>query len=298
MNKILTGSRGLVGQAILRQDNSFICSSTDLTQPEASIQNFTQYRPEQCIMCAAHVAGIGGHKKHTEFLEQNTLININTLNAARLFGVKDLLALSSVAAFPQNFHNLREDLFQIGEPHEAEYGYSLSKQVLDAHIQLIRKEYGLNYCCIIPTNIYGTHDNFNLQTAHVIPSLIHKIYLAKKNNVDLMVWGDGRSLREFIFADDLATILCELLYKSNLPDRLIVAYPQVYNIRDIVDILVKISDFEGHVYFTVGPNGLRSRECDTSRLKTLVNNKPHTDLEEGLEKTWEWFCQNYPNVRL
>lgn len=309
MSKIVlvTGKNGLVGSSIYE----YCCNNNiynfifvgrengDLSKYNEVKEIFDEFRPSKVIHTAAMVGGVGAHTgKHALFLEQNCLINLNILKACKSYNVKTLLALSSVAAFPHNCHFLKEEYFKLDTPHEAEFGYSLSKILLDNHIQLLRQEYNLNYCAITPVNIYGPNDNFNLKTGHLIASLTRKTFEAKTNNTDLEIWGDGLSLRQFIYSKDLASILIKLLNISDLPERLLIANPKTYNISNIVDILIKIADYKGNIKYNIAkPSGLRARECDVTRLKNLIG-LPTTNLEDGLKFTYDWFLGHYSQAKL
>lgn len=267
---------------------------SNLKNYQQTLEIFDNFRPQKVIHTAAKVGGVGAHKGlHHKFLEENCLININVLKACQEYKVKTLLAISSVAAYPYNYEYLTEDNFIIAPPHEAEFGYSLSKILLDSHIQLVRQELGLNYCAVTPVNIYGKNDKFDLKNGHVIACLIKKIFEAKKNNTDLVVWGTGNNIRQFIFVDDFAEILVKLLDITNLPPRLLIAHPQKYSIRQIVDILVKITNFQNKIiYDDSQPKGLECRECNISLLQHLIGT-PKTNLEDGLKQTYEWYKNIY-----
>lgn len=307
MNKVLlTGGSGLVGRHIFEIISkakyhvlNISSKDYDLTEKTQVEELFKKFKPDYVIHAAAKVGGLGGHiGKNSNFLYDNSLINLHMINQCIHHNVKKLLCLSSVAAFPYNCTNLKEELMCQGPVHSSEFGYAISKRLMDHYIQACRKEYQSNFCSVIPCNIYGPYDNFNLENGHVIPSLIHKIYLAIKQKTNLKVWGDGLSLREFIYVRDLAGIICTMLEKSILPDRIIVVNPKTYNIKEVVNTLAKITRFEGDIiYSNDNMNGLRVRESDTSKLKELNVGFPSTSLESGLSETWQWFLESYPNVR-
>lgn len=252
-------------------------------------------KPDAIIHCASKVAGIGGHKfKHYKFFHDNCLINSNIIQVARENSCK-LIALNSVAAYPANLPLLQEDLINTGPVHESEKGYALSKRHLDDLIQLSRED-GYDFCSVFPTNIYGPNDNFHLENAHVIASLIHKWYLMSKGSLQTF-YGDGRSLRQFIYVDDLVQIIFKLLELENLPDRLICANPCTYTIKEVSEIIRKLAGVhKTYEYFEGTKNGLRVRECDITRLIELAPTR-FTNLEDGLAITYNWFKEHYPKVR-
>jgi len=308
---LLTGYKGLVGSAVARlaplhsEVLEFHFSGTrdaDLTHQDDVESLFNRVRPHYVIHTAAKVGGIGGNMiGHADYFLQNIKMNANVINCCYGYNVEKLLAFSSVCVFPDNLQILTEDKMHDGPPFSGNFAYAHAKRMVDVHIQALKSQHGIkNFCSIIPSNIIGTHDLYNLEHGHVLPSLIHKIYLAKKNKTDLTVWGDGKSLREFISSDDVAEILLRLLIeKDEIPDRLIVAGDCQYSIREMVKFLVDASDFKGNiVYDESKPNGQRHRQSDISRLMNLFPEFKHTPVWETVEESYKWFENNYPNVRL
>lgn len=305
---LVTGANGLVGHAVRRAsgaDNNTYFFTTreeaDLTK-EADVKAlFEKYKPEYVIHTAAKVGGIGGNMAgHADYFYQNSLINTLMIHYCHLYNVEKLLAFSSVCVFPDDVVVLREDLMHNGPPFQGNFAYAYAKRMVDVQIRAYRSQYNrTNYCSIIPGNIYGTHDLYNLQHGHVVPSLIHKLFLAKNQRTNFTVWGDGKSLREFILVDDLAQILVRLLESEALPERLLVSGFEQHSIKDVVDELVKVSGFQGNVVFDASkPNGQRNRQSDLTQLKTLFPDFKPTTLSVGLEKSYRWFEATHPNVRL
>lgn len=309
MKILVTGSNGLVGNAIKKKalknpqfDFIFIGREDyDLTKENQVEDLFIKHRPNYVIHTAAKVGGIGGNMiGHADYFYQNILINSFLIHYAWKYNVEKLLAFSSVCVFPDDSQILKEENMHNGPPFSGNFAYAFAKRMVDVQIRAYKQQHGIkNYCSIIPSNIIGTHDFYNLQHGHVLPSLIHKIYLAKKNNSDLEVWGDGKSLREFIFADDLAIALIDLLKKDEIPERLTVAGNKQYSIKEVVDMLVKASNFSGKITFNgAKPNGQRNRQSDLSLFNNIFPNFNFTDIEEAIKISYDWFEQNYPNIRL
>jgi GDP-L-fucose synthase len=304
---LVTGSTGLVGNAIQRviQDSNYIVAyvnrqSGDLTKEKDVKAIFQAIRPHYVIHTAAKVGGIGGNMAgHAEYFYENILINSHVIHQAYLYKVEKLLAFSSVCVFPDDSQILKEEIIHNGPPFTGNFAYAHAKRMVDVQIRAYKSQYGVkNWCSVIPGNIYGTHDLYSLTHGHVIPSLIHKLYLAKKNNTTFNIWGDGKSLREFIFADDLANILVKLLSLDEVPERLLVSGTKQYSIGEVVDMLVEASGFSGDViYDTSKPNGQRSRQSDLSLLFKLFPEYSPIDLKDGLATSYKWFETNYPNVR-
>lgn len=309
MKKILvTGGNGLVGNAIKKyapkdSENIFVFASRedgDLMK-EADVRNLiSKHKPNYVIHTAAKVGGIGGNMAgQGDFFYQNLLINAYMIHFCHEYNVEKLLAFSSVCVFPDKVSILQEDLMHEGPPHRSNFAYANAKRMVDIQIQAYKSQFSRsNYCSVMPGNIFGPNDNYSLTNGHVIPSLIHKIYKAKGENKDFKVWGDGKSLREFLLVDDLAEILIKMLKLESLPDRLIVSGFQQYSISEVIDTLVKVSDFKGNVVYEANqPNGQRSRPSDLTLLKSLFPEFKPTDLETGLKKSYDWFSSNFPNIR-
>lgn len=308
MTKILiTGSNGLCGSAIKEEacfydqyDYYFSDSKYDLRNQNDVENLFNQDKFDIVIHTAAKVGGIGGNEaKHEEFFYDNILINTNIIRACCKYKIKKLFAFSSVCAFPDNLSLLEEDRMHDGPVFMSNFAYGYAKRMVDVHIRAAEKQYGIkNWCSIIPGNIFGRHDMYSIEYGHIIPSLIHKLYLAKYNNKDFIVWGDGKSLREFIYVNDLAKIILNLVEKDYLPNKIIVSGRQEYSIKEIVEMLITIANFDGKIIWdTSKPNGQRNRPSSKKVIDELLPDFAYSDIYNSLKITWEWFERNYPNVR-
>ena len=203
---LVTGGTGLVGSAI--NANVKVGRSYDLTNPIVCDSMFAEHNPTHVIHCAAKVGGLGGNMNYKgEYFHDNIMINTNVIESARKSGVTNLVAFLSTCVFPDDVeYPLTEKKIHLGEPHFSNYPYAYAKRMSDIQIRAYREQYGLNYTSVIPCNIYGPNDNFSLEHGHVIPMLMHKLYLAQQNNTDFVVWGSGKPLREFIFSKDVAKL--------------------------------------------------------------------------------------------
>jgi GDP-L-fucose synthase len=185
-----------------------------------------------------------------------------------------------------------------GEPHFSNAPYAYAKRMADVQIQAYNKQYGTKYFSVIPCNVYGPKDNYHIENGHVIPTLIHKCYLAKQNNTVFEVWGDGTPLREFIYSEDVATIIDLLIEKYDGIDPVIISNPEEYTIKQVVDLIVEYVGFTGEVkWLTDKPNGQYRKPSSNDRLKSIIGDYNFTTLEIGLKKAVEFFILNYPNVR-
>lgn len=307
MRILVTGKNGLLGSAIkeesLPNHEYFFVGRKDgdLTKENDVEHIYKTIRPDWVIHTSAKVGGLGGNLAFpAEYFYENILINTYMVHFAWKYGVQKFLGFSSVCVFPEGIPVLQEDLMQQGEPYPSQFAYGAAKRALDTQIRAYKASYGVeNYVSIISTNIFGKADLYNLVSGHVLPSLIYKLYLAKNNNEPLRVWGDGTSKREFVYANDLAKILNKILLLEKIPGRLIVSNNKQFSIREVVEMLCKVAYFKGEVIWeTDKPNGQRSRPSDTSLLKSLIGEPEFTDMEVALKESYNWFEDNYPNVRM
>jgi GDP-L-fucose synthase len=286
MAKILvTGGNGLVGSALKAlvseySDLEFVFSGHkdhDLTNEGDVKRLFEETRPNYVIHTAARVGGIGRNlSTPAQQYYCNILMNAFVIHYAQMSGVEKLLAFSSVCAFPSSAECLSEDILHDGEPYPAHYSYAYAKRMVDVQIGAYKKQHGVNYCSVIPGNIFGENDNFNLEHGHVVPSLVHKCHLAKQNGKPLQVWGDGTPYREFLYATDVARACIDLLnLKGELPQRIIVSGEEETQI-----------------------NGQLRRPTNKSVFAQTLPDFKYTNLKTAMKNTVRWFEKNYPKVRL
>jgi len=300
MNKILvTGGSGLVGSCF---DNTIMVSSKqyDLLDFKQTLKMFDDTQPEYVIHCAAKVGGLGGNSNYKgDFYRENILINTNVIEAARVYGIKNLVAFLSTCIFPANVeYPLREEYLHNGPPHTSNDAYAYAKRMADVQIRAYKEQYGLNYKTVTPTNIYGPNDNFNLETGHVLPSLIHKMYLAKRDNTPMYIWGSGNPLREFIYSQDVADLTMWCLFNYNESETIILSNGFELSIKDVVNTLADVMEFKGDIiYQSDKPDGQLRKPTDISKIKKYLPNFQFTPIKDGLAKTVDWFYNNYPYIR-
>ena len=306
---LVTGQSGLVGSHF-RGDlialNSKVC---DLKDAKAVNDVFSFYtdkdRQKDCVVdkvihCAGKVGGLGGNMNYKgEFFYDNIMINTNVIEACRNYGIKKLVTFLSTCIFPDNIeYPLTESKIHLGPPHNSNYPYAYAKRMMDIQIRAYNEQYGLEYKSVIPTNIYGPNDNFNLSNGHVVPSLIHKCFLARENKTDFMIWGSGKPLREFIYAQDVADLSMWVLenYKENEP--IILSTSEEMSIKDIVEIIAQHMNYKGNIIFDeTKPDGQYRKPSDNTKLKSYLPDYKFTSFEEGIKKTVNWFEENYPNIK-
>ena len=310
---LITGGSGLVGHYLRRTRRCrgggeiYLPRSRefDLRQPTAVDALFSSIRPHVVFSLAARVGGILDNKNFpADFYFDNIRIGAYTFNFAARYGVQKLINLGAGCGYPLDLQEpLREEEFWDGYPQPESASYSLAKKMLVVQGVAYRQQYGLKAITIIPSNIYGCHDNFNLEQAHVIPALVRKFYEAALHDRKVLeVWGNGSAKRDFIHAADLTTALVDaaLWYDSDLP--LNVAYGRQYSVRDVVELLTGISNFQGRVLWDdAKPSGQKSRAFSLENLhRSLPDFCPRINLKDGLADTYNWLSQHYTSelVRL
>jgi GDP-L-fucose synthase len=300
MKTLLTGAGGLVGSTInadLRLSNR---NQLDLRDWDNTYSYFKDFQPDAVIHTAARVGGLGANMNYmADFYYDNILINTNVLEAARRTGVKRVISFLSTCIFPDGIeYPLTEAKLHKGEPHGSNFGYSYAKRMLEVHSRAISDQYGLDYICVIPTNIYGPNDNFNLEDSHVLPALIHKCYLSKRDNTDLVVWGSGEPLREFIFSKDVGEITELILEHYEKKDPLLLSTSEEISIREAVETIADVMGFEGKIIFDDSkPDGQYRKPTCNIRLMDFIPEYKFTPFKEGIEQTVDWFVENYETCR-
>jgi len=300
MNKILvTGGTGLVGSS-LDIGNKISSKDVDMRDSNQVFDFFDRVKPEKVIHCAARVGGLGGNMNYKgEFFYDNIMINTNVLEASRRVGVKKVVSFLSTCIFPDNVeYPLTEKKIHLGEPHNSNYPYAYAKRMLDIQSRAYKEQYGLNYVSVIPTNIYGPNDNFNLENGHVLPSLIHKCYLAKQNNTDFKVWGSGKPLREFIYSEDVGRLTEWALDNYEEEEPIIFSTSDEISVGKLAEIVVYYIGYKGNLIFDSNkPDGQYRKPSDNSKLKGYLPDFKFTPIEEGVKKTVDWFVNNYESIR-
>jgi GDP-L-fucose synthase len=304
MTVLVTGSNGLVGSAIkefLKEDVFFANRAhADLTNYEQTLDLFRQVKPTKVIHLAALVGGIGGNLMHSgDYFRNNLLINTNVLESARVNGVSRLISFMSTCVFPNegpwplNPKNLHD-----GPPHPSNFGYAYAKRMLEVQSRAYRAQWGLDYFVLIPTNIYGPHDNFNLQEGHVVPALIHKVKNAIENGTDVNIWGSGKPLREFVFSYDIAKLTIWMLDNYFGEDPVILSSGVENSIEQLTYEICEAMGYKGAIVKDSDkPDGQFRKPSDTKLLSQLHPHFEFTPLTEGIKFTVDWFQNSYPQIR-
>lgn len=301
-NILITGGSGLLGTA-LQIKNSFKPSSKEL-----NLLNYNELKNyiiknniKKIIHSAALVGGVHANTSLIyDFFSKNLEINLNILKACKEFLLNNSIFILSTCVFPaEGPFPLKEEMLHNGEPHFTNYGYAYAKRMLEVGSRAMKQQYGINATCVIPCNFYGPNDNHNLNYGHVIPSLIHKCFIANNNNEDFIVWGSGLPEREFIHVNDLAnTIKLINEEKQEYPSTIIVSSEKSYTIKQIVELIVSKMNFKGKIIFDQSkPDGILKKPSSNFLFNECFKNFKWTSLEEGIDSSIEYFIKNYPNIR-
>jgi len=299
----VAGHRGLVGSAIVRKlqqegYNNLILRTReelDLTNFNAVSEFFKKEKPEYVFLAAAKVGGILANSiKKAEFIYENLQIQNNVIHNAYLNNVKKLLFLGSSCIYPKMCPQpIKEEYLLSGYLEPTNDAYAIAKIAGLIMCRSYNEQYGANFISAMPTNLYGYNDNFDLNSSHVLPALIRKFHEAKvENKKEVIVWGTGSPLREFLFVDDLADALLFLMNNYNENIHINVGTGEDISIKDLAFLIKEVVGFNGQITFdTSKPDGTPRKLLDVSRINKL-GWKAKTSLKDGIKLTYEWYLKN------
>lgn len=299
----IAGHRGLVGSALVRKlrqegfGNLLICDRAQLDlRSEADVDRFfMEQKPDFVVFAAAKVGGIKANNDlPVEFLLDNLQIQNNVIRAAHGAGVRKLLFLGSSCIYPKHASQpIREDALLTGALEPTNEAYAVAKIAGIKLCQAYAREYGANFISVLPTNLYGPNDNFDLLSSHVLPALLRKAHEARENGDHaLVVWGSGKPRREFLHVDDLAEACVFLLEKYDSAEIINVGCGEDISIRELAELICDVVGFQGALTWdTTKPDGTPRKLLDVSRLHDL-GWRHSIGLREGIARTYEWFRQN------
>jgi GDP-L-fucose synthase len=265
----------------------------DLVDGAAVRKLLSAVQPEVVLHLAANVGGIGANRAHpAEFFYDNLMMGVQLLHESWKHGVEKFVAVGTVCSYPKYTPvPFKEADFWDGYPEETNAPYGLAKKMLLVQSQSYRKQYGFNSIYLIPVNLYGPEDNFDLETSHVIPALIRKCLEAiERGDEEVVVWGDGSPTREFLFASDAAEGIVLGADRYNDEEPVNLGSGEEISIKELVETIVKLTGYEGRLVWDASkPNGQPRRGLDTSRATELFGFTAQTKLAQGLRETVEWY---------
>lgn len=299
----VAGHRGLVGSAITRnlQENGYTnlvfrtSGQLDLTKRDQVDAFFEEEQPEYVFLAAAKVGGIVANNDFpADFIRDNLMIQTNVIDASHQNHIKKLLFLGSTCIYPKlAAQPMREDSLLTGELEPTNEAYAIAKIAGIKMCQAYNRQHGTNFISIMPTNLYGPNDNFDLNSSHVLPALIRKFHEAKLNNTPTVeVWGTGTPKREFLYSDDLADAAIYLMNTYNGSDLVNVGMGKDISIKELAEKIGKTVGYSGAIVFNASkPDGAPRKLVDVNRLKDL-GWTAKISLDEGLEMAYTWFLEN------
>lgn len=320
---MVTGGSGLVGSAIkdyiaettttnnnAEEDTGrrpekwiFLSSSDgDLRVRADTDAIFAKYQPTHVIHLAARVGGLFANMAaKVEFFRENILINDNVMECCRIYKVEKLVSFLSTCIFPdKTTYPIDETMLHDGPPHPSNEGYAYAKRLIDTMNRAYAEQYNCNFTAIIPTNIYGPHDNFSIQNGHVIPGLIHKCYMAKRDNTPFTIWGSGTPLRQFVYSRDLAELTVWVMREYHDPNPITLSVDEAdeVSIKDVALSVAKAMQFKGDVVFDSSKaDGQFKKTASNRKLRNLKPDYTFTTIDDGIQKAVDWFVANYESAR-
>jgi GDP-L-fucose synthase len=302
MKIYVAGINGMVGSSIQRTGISrshdivgFSSASVDFLDRAKTFDSLVNTKSDALVIAAAKVGGIGANSKYpVEFLTSNLQIQSNLIDGAYAAGIKKVIFLGSSCIYPKlAAQPISEEALLTGPLESTNEPYAIAKIAGVKLIDAYRKEFGCDWISLMPTNLYGPNDSFDLENSHVLPALLRKIHEAKKTNQkSVTIWGDGSPLREFLFVDDLASAVIDLIESSPSDSLINVGSGEEVSIEKLALLIAKIVGFQGDFIFDSSkPNGTPRKLLD-SKSMTKTGWKPAVNLSDGIRITYDWFLNN------
>ncbi|OGS39271.1 MAG: GDP-fucose synthetase [Elusimicrobia bacterium RIFOXYD2_FULL_34_30] len=298
---VVTGGAGFLGTHLVNKLNKQECADVfipkieeyDLVKMEDIKRMYSDSTPDVVIHLAAIVGGIGANREHPgKFFYDNLMMGAQLMDIGRQIGIKKFVALGTICCYPKFTPvPFKEEDLWTGYPEETNAPYGLAKKMLLVQSQAYRHQYGFNSIFLMPVNLYGPSDNFNPNTSHVIPALIKKCFDAIKNNdKEIIVWGTGKATREFLYVEDAAEGIMLATENYNKPEPVNLGAGFEISIKNLVEIIVKLTGFKGKIVWDkTKPDGQPRRCLDVSKAEKEFGFKAKTNFEEGLRETIEWY---------
>jgi len=307
---LVTGGHGFLGGHLLERLRRIGCGAVfspshadcDLTKCGAAEQLIAGYRPEVVIHAAAAVGGIGANAKNPGyFLYANAIMGLELIEASRRHQVEKVVVLGTICSYPRLTPvPFREEELWNGYPEEVTAPYGIAKKVVLVQCQTYRQQYGLNAIFLLPVNLYGPRDHFDPENSHVVPAMIRKFVEAKERGSGTVVlWGDGTATREFLYAEDAADGIVRATQCYDKPDPVNLGTGVETAIHTLAETIARLVGFQGKIAWdSTKPNGQPRRCLDVSRAEREFGFRAGTGLEEGLQRTLEWYSALAAHDRL
>lgn len=307
-NILVTGGSGMIGFALKEltkeDENNWIFLSSkdcDLTKLNEVDDLFNKNKPDYVIHLAANVGGLYKNlREKTAMFKDNVRMNENILEISNKYNIQRGIFCLSSCIFPYkpSKYPMNEEMMHESEPHPSNEGYGYSKRMMEMQCRNYNEQFGRDYLCLIPVNVYGPNDNFNLTDSHVIAGLIHRFYLAKKENSEFVMYGTGSPLRQFIYSYDFAQIIIDTLFNYEGKKSIICCNDEI-TIKNLTHLVAEIFDFNKDKIKSdlSKSDGCLRKSVDGTYFKKVFPDFKYTELREGIKQTKDWFIKNYERCR-
>lgn len=303
---MVCGYQGMLGSALMRRLENTDCEiikaghkEVDFLDAKETRSFFEKKKPDAVFMMAARAGGIYANKtRPAEFIYENTMIELNTLQAAYEAGVSKFMLMGNSSMYPKNCPQpMKESDLMSGPLEPTHTGIAMAKLTGMVACQCYRQQYGEDNITVIPSNLYGPGDSYDLKNSHVLPALIRKIHTAKESKaLDVEVWGTGNAKRAFLYVDDMADAAVFLMERYSEDEAINVGTGEEISIKELTEIVCKVVGYDGNIiYDPMKPDGKERKLCDISKI-TELGWKPQVSLETGVRRSYEWFLEHVDEI--